>query len=34
MKRKVLNIQGLNEISIFNDGSDRISYAYIKVITE
>lgn len=28
------NIEGLNEINIFNDGSDRISDAYIKVITE
>lgn len=28
------NIEGLNEITIFNNGLDKISYAYIKVLTE
>ncbi|MGE8344048.1 MAG: hypothetical protein ACN6OI_23710 [Flavobacterium sp.] len=28
------NIEGVNEINIFNNGSDKISYAYIKVKTE
>ncbi|KAF2338546.1 hypothetical protein [Flavobacterium tistrianum] len=28
------NIEGINEINIFNNGSDKISYAYIKVKTE
>lgn len=28
------NIEGINEISIFNDGAGKISYAYIKVVTE
>ena len=28
------NIENINEISIFNDGSGKISYAYIKVATE
>lgn len=28
------NIEGVNEINIFNNGSDKISYAYIKVTTE
>lgn len=28
------NIGNINEINIFNDGSDKISYAYIKVATE
>ncbi|PIF34094.1 hypothetical protein CLU81_4728 [Flavobacterium sp. 9] len=28
------NIEGFNEITIFNNGSDKISYAYIKVLAE
>lgn len=28
------NIENINEVSIFNDGSGKISYAYIKVATE
>ncbi|MBF4515465.1 hypothetical protein IRZ71_03890 [Flavobacterium sp. ANB] len=28
------NIENINEISIFNNGSNKISYAYIKVSTE
>ncbi|KRB55688.1 hypothetical protein [Flavobacterium sp. Root186] len=28
------DIDGINEINIFNDGSGKISYAYIKVKTE
>lgn len=28
------NIEGLNEITIFNNGLDKISYVYIKVLTE
>lgn len=28
------NIENINEVSIFNDGSGKISYAYIKVSTE
>jgi len=28
------NIENINEINIFNNGSNKISYAYIKVVTE
>lgn len=28
------NIEGLNEVTIFNNGLDKIDYAYIKVVTE
>lgn len=28
------NIENINEVSIFNDGSNKIAYAYIKVATE
>jgi hypothetical protein len=28
------NLENINEISIFNNGSDKIDYAYIKVATE
>jgi hypothetical protein len=28
------HIENINEVNIFNDGSNKISYAYIKVATE